>query len=76
MNNGICAVVKRYKQNGKDFADWEYKPNDHYGIYDKMMQLTDNNHDVSADAASWCEIASIGEIYEFCEGEIEIMEID
>ncbi len=76
MNNGIYAVVKRYEQDGKDFEDWEYKPGDHYGIYDKMMQLTDNDHEVSADAASWCELATVGEIYEFREGEIEIMEVD
>lgn len=41
-----------------------------------MMLLTDNDHEISTDAASWCELASVGEIYEFREGEIEIMEID
>lgn len=41
-----------------------------------MMLLTDNDHEISADAASWCELATVGEIYEFREGEIEIMEID
>lgn len=30
----------------------------------------------SVDAASWCELATVGEIYEFREGEIEIQEID
>lgn len=76
MNNGIYAVVKRYEQNGKEFKDWVYKPNNHYDIYDKMMELTDNDHEISDDAASWCELASVGEIYEFREGEIEIQEID
>ena len=76
MNSGIYAVVKRYEQNGKGFADWKYKPNDHYEIYGRMMSLTDNDHEISADAASWCELATVGEIYEFREGEIEIMEID
>lgn len=38
------------------------------------MLLTDNDHEISADAASWCELATVGEIYEFREG--EIMEID
>lgn len=75
-NNGIYAVVKRYEQNGKEYKDWEFKPNDHYAIYDKMMELTGNDHEISADAASWCELATIGEIYEFREGEIEIQEID
>lgn len=76
MNNGVYAVVKRYEQNGIDFADWCYKPNDHYAIYDKMMELTDNDHEISSDGASWCELATVGEIYEFREGEIEIMDID
>lgn len=76
MSNGIYAVVKRYEQKGKEFKDWEYKPDDHYGIYDRMMLLTDNDHEISADAASWCELATVGEIYEFREGEIEIVDID
>ena len=76
MNDGIYAVVKRYEQNGNEFADWNYKPNDHYGIYEKMMELTDNDHEISSDGANWCELATVGEIYEFREGEIEIMDID
>ena len=76
MRSGNYAVVKRYEQNGADFADWYYKPNDHYSIYDKMMELTGNDHEISSDSASWCELAIIGEIYEFCEGEIEIVDID
>ena len=76
MKCGIYAVVKRYEQNGKEFADWCYRPNSYYDIYDKMMELTDNDHEISADAASWCELACVGEIYEFREGEIEIQEID
>ena len=81
MNEGIYAVVKRYASeetnyNDDGFADWYYKPNNHYGIYDKMMEITNNDHEISSDAASWCELATVGEIYEFREGEIEIMDID
>ena len=72
----VYALVKQYEQDGKEFDDWYKKPNDHYGIYDLMMELTDGDHEISADAASWCELATVGEIYEFREGEIEIMEID
>lgn len=77
MDNGIYAVVKRYAvENNEDyFTEWEYELNDHYNIYDKMMELTDGDHEISSDAASWCELATVGEIYEFREGEIEIMEI-
>lgn len=71
----LFAVVKRYERNGVDFADWEYKPNDHYAIYDKMMELTGNDHEISDDAACWCELAAEGEIYEFAEGEVEITDI-
>lgn len=90
MRDGIYAIVKKYatasieemKEHINDgefddgFRDWEYRPNDHYKIYDKMMELTDGDHEISDDAASWCELATVGEIYEFREGEIEIMEID
>ena len=70
----LFAVVKRYERNGVDFADWEYKPNAHEKIYEKM-ELTDNDHEISDEAASWCELAAEGEIYEFAEGEIEITDI-
>ncbi len=51
-----------------------YKPTDHDSIYDKMMVATENDHEISADAASWCELAAVGEVYEFREGIIEIIE--
>lgn len=85
MNDGVYAVVKRYATSegtpekfyeDDGFADWHFKPNNHYGIYEKMMELTGNDHEISSDAASWCELATVGEIYEFREGEIEIQEID
>ena len=76
MNNGIYAVVKRYEQNGINFADWHYRPHNHYDIYEKIMEITGNDHEISADAASWCELATVGEIYEFREGEVEIQDID
>lgn len=71
----LFAVVKRYERNGVDFADWEYKPNAHEKIYEKMMELTENDHEISDEAASWCELAAEGEIYEFVEGEVEITDI-
>ena len=50
------------------------KPSDFDMIYNKMMRLTDGDHEVAQDAASWCELATVGEIYEFREGVIEIKE--
>lgn len=76
MNNGIYAVVKRYEQNGIEFADWHFKPNNHCGIYNKMMELTENDHEISDEAACWCDSSVIGSVYEFREGEIEIQYID
>lgn len=71
----IYAVVKRY-ESFLPFTDWVYKPNEHDNIYIKMMELTDGDHEISADAASWCELAHEREIYEFREGEIEMMDIE
>lgn len=78
MDDGIYAVVRRYMvgDDVDSFADWEYKPNDYDNIYNKVMELTGGDHEISSDLASWCELASIGEIYMFREGEIEIMKID
>ena len=67
----------RYSTNGIHVKNTFYRmPRDHYGIYDLMMELTGNDHEISSDAASWCELATIGEIYEFREGKIEIVEVD
>ena len=85
MNDGIYAMIRRYATSDgtpenhyedDGYDDWLYKPNDHYRIYYKMMELTGSDHEISAEAASWCELATVGEIYEFREGEIEIMDID
>lgn len=80
----IYAVVKRYATSegtpelhyeDDGFAEWHFKPKDYGKIYDKMMAVTDGDHEISSDAASWCELATVGEIYEFREGEIEIVDI-
>ena len=52
-----------------------YKTTDYYGIYDKMMRLTNGDHEISENIATWSEVASIGEIYEFREGVAEIEEV-
>ena len=70
---GIYAVVKPI-QKKKPCVWFYYRPNEHDRIYNKIMEITDNDHEISCDAASWCELASVGEIYEFREGQIEIVE--
>ena len=67
---GISAVIKQY--NGS----WQYKPTNHIKIYDRMMKITDGDHEISDDAASWCETACIGDVYEFREGIIKIEEVE
>lgn len=45
---------------------------DHYDmIYGKIERMT-GNHSAAEDVASWCELASPGEIYEFSGGRAEI----
>ena len=61
-------------QTDKAF-DVLFNPQDHDLIYDAMMEVTDNDHEISCDAASWCEIATVGELYDFREGTITIVEI-
>lgn len=56
-------------------AEYACNIKDYYEIYDLMMEITDNDHEISSDAASWCELACIGGIYEFREGYIEIEEV-
>lgn len=50
------------------------KVSDYYDIYEKIMFITENNHEISEDAASWCELAYIGATYEHEQFTIEIIE--
>jgi len=75
MREGVYAVVRRYETPNSDYEDWTFKPSDYYEIYDKMMELTDGDHEISSGAADWCELATEDEMYEFREGEIEMVYI-
>ena len=66
----ICAAIKQHN------TTWYIKPTDYNSIYERMMVVTDGDHEISADAASWCELACLGEVYEFREGIIRIEEIE
>lgn len=68
----ICAQID--ERNGMRREWFPYY--DHEGIYKYMMEITDGDHEISDDASSWCEIASIGETYEFREGTIEMVDDD
>lgn len=74
--NKIRAVIKQYEQNGNHYAEWNYHCKNHDGIYSQMMLITGGDHEISSDVASWCMLATVGEIYEFRDGEIEIMDFD
>lgn len=85
MNDGIYAVVKKYATSegtpenhyeDDGYVDWHFKKKDRYKVYEKVMEITGNDHEISMDASSWCEFAEIGDIYEFREGEVEIQYID
>ena len=69
------------KDNGKPeyTKRFCYKAEDHYGIYDKMTELLtswgikeESAHNTASDVASWCELASIGEVYDIFYGAIRI----
>lgn len=56
------STVTRYAKE-KDFQD----------VYNKVLFIT-NDHATAEDAASWCELASVGEIYQHVKFTIEIIE--
>ena len=41
-------------------------------VYNWMMFITDGDHEISSEAASWCMTAKCGDEYEFREGRITI----
>lgn len=72
----IKAVISRYQTKDAPYMTWCYQPDDYEAIYERMMKLTGNDHEISSDAASWCELATETEAYTFREGEIVIEDID
>ena len=44
---------------------YRYRCNDSDTIYDRMMEITENDHEASEEVASWAEVvANIGDEYE------------
>ena len=75
MKSVIDVVIRPYTE--KDICiSFHYDPDDYYAIYNRMMKITGGDHEISSNAASWCELATVGEIYEFREGKIEIVELE
>ena len=62
-------------ENSIGHLEMLYNPSDYDLIYGKVSRMTDGDHEIAADAASWCELATLGEIYEFREGIIMIEDV-
>lgn len=72
----LFAIIKSYENNTLISDAWIYKvDNDDYELYQKMMELTDNDHEISAEAAAWSMSASEDDVYCFREGEIEMIKL-
>ena len=67
-------ILAEITPNSKEHFMMLCKPTDFDMIYNKVMRLTGENHSLAEDVANWCELATIGEIYEFSDGKIEIKE--
>lgn len=67
----VRAVITKYDA----VARWYFNPTDANRIYFKMMNITGNDHEISADAENWCQLATVGDKYEFREGYIKIEEV-
>ena len=57
-----CSTVTRYANEG-DFEN----------VIDKVLLIT-NNVETAINVSSWCELASVGEVYEHDEFTVEIIE--
>ena len=51
-------------------------PKSHNEVYGAVYDMTDCDHEIADDAAAWCELATVGDVYEFRDGRIESEEID
>ena len=75
MGRIIAEVIPNKENNKRGHLMMLYKPTDFDMIYNKVMRMTDGDHEIAENAAAWCELATVGEIYEFREGTIEIKKV-
>lgn len=66
----VLAVI----ENSKTLTRHSYYASDYDWIYETMMGLTGNDHEISAEAACWCEDAPVGSVFEFRNGTITLEE--
>ena len=72
----LFAIIKSYGNNVLISDAWIYKvDNDDHEFYQKMMELTDNDHEISEEAKAWRKSASEDDVYCFREGEIEMIRL-
>lgn len=54
--------------------EFQYRCTDYESIYNRIMNLSENDHEVASDIANWCGIARVGERFLFREGTVDICE--
>ena len=64
------AVITKHDS----FLTCSIDADDYSEVYDKMMEITDGDWEISADSSQWCVDAPVGEEYSFREGYITIEE--
>ena len=87
IRHGVAAVILANAKNKDDrwptyLDSYVYGVRDHDSIYGTICKLLgdtvneDEAHELSADAASWCEIASVNETYEVLDGFLKVVVVD
>ena len=69
----VEARIIQYKNRSGKSREWRYKANDNDNIAGRIFFLTQSN-ELALDIASWCEIGTVGETYEFDNGRVELVE--
>lgn len=70
----VAEIIYSINKNGTGVK--RVHCDDYDAIYDCLMEIIKGNHDLSSDAANWCELATIGEEYDVEKFNIEIIEIE
>lgn len=64
----VLATIIPTEGNNK----YSYNVTDFDNIYHKILTLSEQNHTLAEDVASWCEIASVKQQYEVDEFKVVI----
>lgn len=75
MNINASVFITEYDLEGQPYDEYSITLNQSDKIYDKFMELTDNDTELSSKLLIWCKEAKVGEEYKTDYYKLEIAQM-